>query len=362
MTATALLLNTGRAPVPPAQTLPLTFADLLHEYRRGDADRALQIFSTWTDKRVKAEAKLPSDEKDPWSRAALALFLSELSAFPEAPPPPGVTVVRMDYRVAAFERAIALMGEACDAAKAVTDRELLTLCRDYYLVGLPFSWGFGVDIESQVRKRFSNDPLARLELGKRGEMWTEVIPDSDHDGYSVLFKYDVMGTSSHGAYSSFAAEAMKDFRRALELDPTLVEARVRLGHVLWFLDRREEAQRELLLAAQEAKRTQTPTLSYLANLFLGRLYEEMGQPDAAREAYEEAVHLYPTGQVARLALGRVLVATGREADGWDITARALDPQTWDHHAPDPWRVYYFRQNGAWLPDARYEALRPRVRR
>lgn len=56
------------------------FASLFREYRIGDADRAVETFSKWNARRVGREARLPADQGDEWSRAALALFHREATA------------------------------------------------------------------------------------------------------------------------------------------------------------------------------------------------------------------------------------------------------------------------------------------
>jgi len=328
------------------QPARITFVDLLHEYRRGDADRAVQILRTWNDGQIQRDAKLPPGENDGWSKAAAALLLAEVQA----------------AHMPATGNAEDLIAEAYDAARATGDQRLLLFCRSWYFVGLTTNMLAGMNMEAAVRKRFGDDPLAQLELGKRAEELMPNSPDSDHDGYvhGSGRLSDVVGTSSHGPYGEDAAKAERAFRRALALDPTLVEARVRLGRVLWFVDRRDEAERELAQAAREAASARAWTLAYLANLFIGQLNEEREQLDAARAVYEEAMRLYPTGQVARLALGRLLVATGREADGWNTTLAALDSKAWERLPPDPWRSYMLQDATWWFFD-RLRFLRLQVR-
>jgi tetratricopeptide (TPR) repeat protein len=347
----------GRAAEPgrvERQSTPSTaFADLFHDYRRGDADRVIRILATWTDRQIERDAKLPRGEDDPWSKAALALLLSEAPLEPQ-----GTLAGPSRSHVVAGDRAFALIDEAYDSAYATGDKRLLAFCRDWYLVGLTANMRTGIDFEAELRRRFGDDPLAQLELGKRAEYSMVIFNTGDADGY--VKNGEVVGTSSHGMYSAEAAKAEHDYRRAVSLDPSLVEARVRLGHVLWFLDRRDESERELTQAAREASSANAATLAYLANLFLGQLLEEDARPDAARQAYQEAIRVYSAGQIARLSLGRLLVAAGREADGWDMTATVLDPEAWGGRAPDPWRSYTLEAK-TWWPSVRFSVLRSQVR-
>jgi len=348
LTAAAIsLLSAAPAPVVTQPAALSTFIDLFHEYRRGDADRAVQALRSWPHKRVEAEAKLPPGENDAWSKAALALLLFE-------------AWMGWDPVTDAAEHLIA---DACDRARATGDRRLLAFCRDWYLVALAAnSAHLEINAEAEVGRRFSDDALAQLELGKHAEGYIELLLSADRDGYAPGSggPFNMVGTSSHGPYGAYAGIAEGAYRRALALDSTLIEARVRLGRVLWFFDRREEAERELTQVVREATTTHAPALVYLANLFLAQLDEERGQLDAAREAYEAALHVYPAGQVARLALGRLLLATGREADGWQLTAASLHPAAWEGQSPDPWRTYLLDVR-AWWPVVRLRTLRAQVR-
>ncbi len=246
--AAVALLSVGPRPSS-TQSAPLTFATLFYEYRHRDADRAVEILSTWTERQIERDAKLPPDENDAWSKAALALLLVEaLRGAPQA-----------------TAKAEALIADAYDSARASNDQRLLTFCRNWYIVGLTSHVKLSMDVEAELGRRFNEDPLAQLELGKIAERFLEVILHPDRDGYGGGYRHDeIHGMSSHGPYGEDAARAEHALRRALALDPTLVEARVRLGHVLWFLDRRDEADRELTQAAREATSTRAPTLLYLA--------------------------------------------------------------------------------------------------
>jgi tetratricopeptide (TPR) repeat protein len=326
---------------------PDTFADLFHDYRRGDADRAVRVLASWPHKRVEAEAKLLPGENDAWSKAALALLLFE--TWMGWPP---VT-----------DTAEHLIGDAERQARSTGDVRLRAFCRDVYLVALATnSAHLDINAEGQVGRLWADDALAQLELGKHAERYIELLLTADRDGYAAGSggPFHLAGTSSHGAYGAYAGMAEGAFRRALALDSRLFEARVHLGRVLWFFDRRDEAERELTEAATEAMAARAPEFAYLANLFLAQLQEERGSLDAATAAYEEALRIYPNGQVARLALGQLRLATGHEADGWMTTATALDPAAWDRRPPDPWRIYTLDVQ-AWWPAVRLRTLRSQVR-
>ena len=76
------------------------------------------------------------------------------------------------------------------------------------------------------------------------------------------------------------------YRRALELDPGLTEARIRLGRVLGLQGHHEEAIRELQRADGSGA---GPLLQYCAALFLGADEEALGHIDRARDAFADGV-------------------------------------------------------------------------
>jgi tetratricopeptide (TPR) repeat protein len=126
-------------------------------------------------------------------------------------------------------------------------------------------------------------------------------------------------------------EAERRFAEALEHDPTLVEARIRLGHVRGLLGRHEEAAADLRTAV--ADRSLKGRLEYDAWLLLGREEEAVGRPEAARDAFTRAMNLYPRAQSPRLGLSLLARAQGERAAARDALEllSAADPS-----ALDPW--------------------------
>ena len=345
LTAAAIIAVSAAPQRPPSQSAaPVTFANLFYQYRHGDADRAVEVLSTWTDRQIERDVRLPPDDNDSWAKAALALLLVEAS-----------------WRIPAKDNAQRLIAAAADDARVTGDQRLLAFCRDWYFAGFTGGTGLQMDVEAEVGRRFADDALAQLELGKYAARRIRIqATDRDGFGYASSSTTNIVGTSSHGSYGEYAARAEQAFRRALALDPTMAEARVRLGRVLWFVDRGDEAEAELERAVREATAANAPALVYLADLFLGELNEDREQFADARAAYERAARALPSGQVARLALGRLLVATGRDAEGWSMTATALNPEAWARTAPDPWRTFELSES-AWWSSSRFRALRVQVR-
>jgi tetratricopeptide (TPR) repeat protein len=129
--------------------------------------------------------------------------------------------------------------------------------------------------------------------------------------------------------------AVKCYRRALELDPSFHEARLRLGHVLLEQARAREASGVLeKVFAEGSERRQR----YLAALFLGGAYERELVPDRAITWYRAALAIEPSAQAARVALASALE---REGDLRSVQETLL-PFAWRRRydsAPDPWAEY-----------------------
>lgn len=117
--------------------------------------------------------------------------------------------------------------------------------------------------------------------------------------------------TSHGRFHPFrASDAMNRFRRVLEQEPRRAEARLRLGRVLYLLDRTDEARPELERALADARETDNVFSGYLAALFLGQLHEDADRVAEATDQYETALSIYPDGGTARLALGGSVPSSG----------------------------------------------------
>ena len=114
-----------------------------------------------------------------------------------------------------------------------------------------------------------------------------------------------------GAEQSELREAEELLRRALEPQPAFVEARIRLGRVLYLLGRHEAAARELQQAVAALSSSGSKAadddglLRYYAEMFLGAASESLGRNDSARVSYARAAALYPDAPSPRLALSQL---------------------------------------------------------
>jgi tetratricopeptide (TPR) repeat protein len=98
------------------------------------------------------------------------------------------------------------------------------------------------------------------------------------------------------------SEAERLFRRALKINPGIVEARVRLARLLDLRNRHQEAAAELTTAFAT---NPTGMVAFYAHLFAGRAAQALGRLEEARHHYEEAGTLFPDAQSALLASSQV---------------------------------------------------------
>jgi hypothetical protein len=134
-------------------------------------------------------------------------------------------------------------------------------------------------------------------------------------------------------------EAERRFRKALELDPDLTEARIRLAYVRGLLGRHEEAAADLRKAVVEPG-LEGP-MEYYAWLLLGREEEAVGRPGPARDAFAQALTLYPLAQSPRLGLSLVARATGARAAARSALERLGDGGPMGE---DPWWTFNKRHS------------------
>jgi hypothetical protein len=145
--------------------------------------------------------------------------------------------------------------------------------------------------------------------------------------------------------------AERALRSAVAADPSLGEARLRLGRVCWRLGETTEA-RSFLQDVLDRKPERETAL--LAHLVLGRLDEDAGRLDEATQAYEAALALDPSAQAARIALSHVRLRRGDTASARAEAETALG-FSGDRLRQDPFWLY------PWGPsvgvEERLEALR-----
>lgn len=132
------------------------------------------------------------------------------------------------------------------------------------------------------------------------------------------------------------ADAERLFRRAIEVDGSLVEARVRLGRLLLLRGRNADAAAVLATAITKARE---PAVAYLAHLFAARADERLGRLDAAAAHADAALALFPDAQSALMAKSHVALQ-GADIAGTLDPLRRLSPDERAQPPRDPWSEYY----------------------
>jgi tetratricopeptide (TPR) repeat protein len=129
------------------------------------------------------------------------------------------------------------------------------------------------------------------------------------------------------------ALAEREYRRALDLDPSMPHAWLRLGRVLHLLGRPLPAREALDRARDLARR---PADQHLVRLFLGQIDEAAGDLDAARRWFDEARAHTPGVQSAWLALAQLEERAGQIDRARTLTREGL---TGARLSSDPWWEY-----------------------
>jgi adenylate cyclase len=114
--------------------------------------------------------------------------------------------------------------------------------------------------------------------------------------------------------------ALKDDQRALELNPSLAQARIRIANSLNFLRRFEEARTE----AQKA--LELDPLSSRTILGVADAYLYGGLPEKAAELYEKVIAMDPTNSFAMNNLGLSYVRLGKYDEGIARIRKATEMQ------------------------------------
>jgi len=133
--------------------------------------------------------------------------------------------------------------------------------------------------------------------------------------------------------------ARQAFEDVLALSPDHAEARLRLGRVLWRLQRADEARacfEKILSKAGEGP------VQYLAHLFLGRVLEGRGDLSGAEEQYRVALSVEPDSGPAAVALSQVRFLQGDNESARNILAAGLDAAR-RRRDFDPWVPYLIIQ-------------------
>ena len=127
----------------------------------------------------------------------------------------------------------------------------------------------------------------------------------------------------------------RTFDEALAADRNLHEARLRLGRVLWRLDRPEPARASF---EEVISKSDDKVVLYLAHLFLGRIHEDQNRLAEAEKEYQAARALRPSSEAAAVALSHARLMMGDTSGAREVMDAGLE-QVRLRVAADPYKNY-----------------------
>jgi hypothetical protein len=159
---------------------------------------------------------------------------------------------------------------------------------------------------------------------------------AEYDGCQKGEFLTIAGLTESGGnlVQRYFVPAARELTSALALEPELLEAALHLGRIRMLEGR--EAEASALFARAAASKS--PSVSYLAVLFMGAFAERASRWDEAEGRYRDAMARFPAGQSAPLALAQLLDRRGRAAEGAQVLAGMLARPA--GRLIDPWWVYF----------------------
>jgi tetratricopeptide (TPR) repeat protein len=184
-------------------------------------------------------------------------------------------------------------------------------------------WDFCLDAAVQWGRdgleRFPRDPSLLLTVGATVEeeatLWT-----TGRTAPAQRTRTAATTMASLRERERLFLDAERVLAEAVETDPAMTEARIRLGRVQFWLGHDEAARKTL----EEALRRGGPSpLRYLAHLFLGQVHERGGATAEAIREFTRALEVHPESQAARVALSEATLSTGDDEGARAILEQAL---------------------------------------
>lgn len=279
-----------------AQVLSPAYEAVVRRYQSGDREGAVADMRSWPEERLRGEVAALSAFRER-ARAALMLHADcALQARRVGDPSPL-------HKSLTLQIARLLKDDPARGAFA----------RRWYeaMAGLAQSenlWGEALDWAERGLRDFPDSAGMLLVVGSIeetvGALALTRVPGSV---FSPIQRETRENLAALREARGHLETARRSLRSAVAADPSLAEARLRLGRVAWRLGDTSDARSALedVLARGPAART-----AFLAHLFLGRIHEDAGRLDDAGRSYEAALALDPHAQSARLALSHVRLRLG----------------------------------------------------
>jgi tetratricopeptide (TPR) repeat protein len=346
------------------------WAEAARTHVPGQLDAAARTLAGWTRAELLgAVAALPGNSPDAHQIVGRAIVLHvdiaighRSSTGYRLPPGTRATVLLSDGR----ERAQMLGTYQWEIARRTLERlapgdERTRMARLFYraTAAVLQYWGEYPELEPHLREAarvIEDDPVLLLYEGTTHQAYagpriqqflstrrtgetsgplSAPAPGAGQSGLITDYRRAVPAATQSPSVSAERRRAESLFRRALERDPTLHEARIRLAHMLLDRDRRDEALQELDRATSAPL---PPFLEYYAMLLVGRIQLAAGRTNLARPAFDRAAALYPTAQSPRLALSHLAILEFRHREAIDQLPAAVTSEARDDH--DPWMLVH----------------------
>lgn len=326
----------ARAPVPPvprtsraaeerASPLSPEYLSLLTQYRSGDVQGAISSFAQWPSERVRAQtaADTAASELDVRLTQAAVMLHSDVAMFLA-----GVDPRSSRQQLQAAQSMAATLPD--DGPSGFRQRW------QAYAIG-PFLIQHDLrEAQTAVDAGVGRLPRSADLLLMKGTLIELAARSETTDfrgNWSPTDGINRMGSLTVARIEDALVAAANAYGRALELDPSLTAARLRLGWVYGINHSNAHAREQLRLVANDVS---SRDHRYLAHLFLGGLADGEGNMDEAYAEYEAARAIFPDAQSASIALMRAARLTGRTDLEQELLMQyPARPRT----SEDPW--WYF---------------------
>lgn len=348
----ALVASQGRAAAQDTDArLPASYLSALASYRAGDLAAAHKQLSE-LDLAQLQDVTRKLQRKDVatgtnWPRLLTAAILLHTEVFliraEAGPAPPSDPYLESAYVL--VRRLLKLAAEG-EAGAGPTERMFV---RDWYLLMASFQHGraavgWSRAYLTEALQAFPKDAPLTIALAADHEMLSDLT--------AGLIRYlDASGRFRRQSRIDADAELREAIRLLSEVrtaTPHLVEARMRLGRLLYRQGDLDAAARELDAARSLAKQDE---VVYLVTLFSGMVEATRGNYERAATLYADARRRMPQAQSAIVAQAEATYLAGRSKEAATVIQDALH-QT---EKLDPWWTYIMGEwwhFESWLADIR----------
>jgi tetratricopeptide (TPR) repeat protein len=312
------------------EAVPPSYVEVVEQYGNGDRKRAMQEVIAWhADVLARLTAQV-AKARSSGARAdiQMAAIRGRLPAAVMLHTQAGLYLSWREDGAGAWRQWLA--AQALAELPTFAAEQAAFLRAWYHAFGLFFLGSYNLDQSIEVldrgRRRFPDDVPLALAAGQAYEARGASRAGQVHGR-----------TGSADVVTPDLDAAERIYRDLLALDPSLGEARLRLGSVVEMTGQPELA---LTLFRQTAATTPDGRLRYLSHLFAGNLLRHRSRMREAEQEFRLALRAWPAGQAAALSLAETLHAAGERTSAGGvlvpvIAAEGVTP------AADPFRTYSF---------------------